>query len=75
MRTNSFLVVLFAVVSSVFLVGAQDDLKIEVTLAVGCDRKTHNGDKIAVNYRGTLTNGTEFDSSMGITKDSMFALM
>ena len=28
-----------------------------------CDRKIKDGDKIDVHYRGTLTDGTEFDSS------------
>ena len=40
-----------------------DELQIEVTLSVACDRKTHKGDVISVNYNGTFTNGTEFDSS------------
>ncbi len=44
-------------------VAADDGLKIEVTKAVACDRKTKNGDDIAVNYNGTLTNGQSFDSS------------
>ncbi|KAB5511494.1 hypothetical protein GE09DRAFT_981969 [Coniochaeta sp. 2T2.1] len=49
---------------------AQDaDLKIEVTLSVLCDRKTHSGDVVSVNYRGTFTNGTEFDSSYGEDSD------
>jgi FKBP-type peptidyl-prolyl cis-trans isomerase len=40
-----------------------DDLVIEVTFPVSCDRKTHNGDVLSVNYNGTFTNGTVFDSS------------
>jgi len=43
---------------------AEETLGIKVTLGVVCDRKTHNGDEISVDYRGTLTNGEEFDSSM-----------
>jgi FKBP-type peptidyl-prolyl cis-trans isomerase len=39
-------------------------LGIEVTKPVDCVRKTQNGDKISVNYRGTLkSDGSEFDSS------------
>ena len=38
-------------------------LKIEFTKSVQCDRKTQNGDKIFVHYRGTLVDGTEFDNS------------
>jgi hypothetical protein len=43
-----------------------DDLRIEVTLSVVCDRKSHNRDTISVNYRGTFANGTEFDSSTSL---------
>jgi FKBP-type peptidyl-prolyl cis-trans isomerase len=39
------------------------DLQIDVTRAVQCDRRSQMGDVISVNYRGTFTNGTEFDSS------------
>jgi hypothetical protein len=43
-----------------------DTLGIEVTKAVDCSRKTENGDKISVNYKGTLeSDGSEFDSSYG----------
>ncbi|CAL3970067.1 hypothetical protein PZA11_006367 [Diplocarpon coronariae] len=40
------------------------EVKIEVTRAVECDRKTKAGDKISVHYRGTLqSDGSEFDAS------------
>lgn len=58
----AFLLPLAAGVVTV-LAQASDDLEIEVTFSVVCDRKTHKGDTISVNYNGTFTNGTEFDSS------------
>jgi FK506-binding protein 2 len=43
---------------------AAEDMKIDVTLAVECERKTQKGDKINVHYRGTLqSNGEKFDAS------------
>lgn len=43
---------------------AADDLKIDVTRGVECDRKTVKGDRISVHYRGSLqANGKEFDAS------------
>jgi len=43
---------------------AADELEIDVTLAVDCLRKTAQGDKIHVHYRGTLqSNGQQFDAS------------
>ncbi|KAI2638340.1 hypothetical protein GGS21DRAFT_434011 [Xylaria nigripes] len=51
------------------------DLKIEVTLAVECERKTHSGDNIDVHYRGTLaSNGNQFDSSYDRGKPLTFQL-
>lgn len=40
------------------------ELKVDVTTAVECERKTQKGDTIEVHYRGTLTNGNKFDASM-----------
>jgi FK506-binding protein 2 len=41
-----------------------DEVKIEVTRAVECERKSKVGDKIEVHYRGTLQDGgKEFDAS------------
>ncbi|EGS19352.1 uncharacterized protein CTHT_0048110 [Thermochaetoides thermophila DSM 1495] len=43
---------------------ASEDLKIDVTLPIECDRKTQKGDVINVHYKGTLkSNGQKFDSS------------
>lgn len=41
------------------------ELKIEVTQAVDCDRKTKKGDAVEMHYKGTLAaNGNKFDASM-----------
>ncbi len=45
------------------IVCADEGLKIEVTREVECDRRTKEGDSINVHYKGTLTDGTMFDSS------------
>jgi len=43
---------------------AVEDLKIDISQAVECERKTKNGDHIHVHYRGTLqSNGEKFDAS------------
>ena len=39
------------------------EVTIDITNPVECTRKTQAGDSITVNYRGTLPNGEEFDSS------------
>ncbi|KAH9903741.1 hypothetical protein F4778DRAFT_735404 [Xylariomycetidae sp. FL2044] len=41
-----------------------EDVKIDVTYPVECDRRTKSGDAIEVHYRGTLaSNGNKFDAS------------
>ena len=40
-----------------------DRVEIDVTRAIECNRKTQSGDQIEVNYKGTLVDGTVFDSS------------
>ncbi|KAK4246467.1 hypothetical protein C7999DRAFT_15405 [Corynascus novoguineensis] len=43
---------------------AADELKIDVTLPVECERKSQKGDTVKVHYRGTLqSNGQKFDAS------------
>lgn len=49
-------------------------LSITVTKPVQCARKTQNGDKIFVHYRGTLLDGTEFDSSYSRGRPFSFTL-
>lgn len=44
---------------------AAEELKIDVTHAVECERKSQKGDAIEVHYRGTLaSNGEKFDASV-----------
>jgi len=38
-------------------------LGIETTKSVTCTRKTQPGDTVHMHYRGTLSDGSEFDSS------------
>lgn len=41
---------------------SENGLKIKMILPVECDRKSHHGDTVTVDYIGTFTNGTMFDS-------------
>ncbi len=61
---QSVLLSLSLLASAAIGVLAADDLKIDVTLPVECERKTKRGDKINVHYLGTLqSNGQKFDAS------------
>lgn len=55
---------LSALASCAIGVVAAEDLKIDVTHSVECERKTKKGDKLSMHYRGTLlANGKQFDAS------------
>jgi len=71
---TSLLLTLALILSETLAVTLTNGLKIDVTKAVQCDRKTHNGDKIFVHYRGTLVDGTEFDSSYNRGEPLSFVL-
>lgn len=65
MKTALFLSALAS--AAVGLVAAEE-LKIDVTLPVECDRKTQKGDLVQMHYRGTLSNtGKQFDASTFLT--------
>lgn len=41
-----------------------EEVKVEITNPMECNRKTQRGDKIEVHYRGTLAqDGSQFDAS------------
>lgn len=46
-----------------YLVVADEELKIDViTKPDSCDKKTKRGDLLKMHYKGTLLDGSEFDS-------------
>jgi FK506-binding protein 2 len=62
-----FLAVSIAVLASAATTVLAADVKIDVTRAVECERKSKKGDKISVHYRGNLEEGgkvgKQFDAS------------
>lgn len=53
-----------ALASAATTVLAADEVKIDITKAVECERKSQKGNKISVHYRGTLAaDGKQFDAS------------
>ncbi|KAG8407701.1 Peptidyl-prolyl cis-trans isomerase fpr2 [Metarhizium acridum] len=72
MKSSTFLSILAA---SVVGFVAADDLKIDVTHSVQCDRKTQKGDKVAMHYKGTLgDSGKKFDASYDRGQQLQFTL-
>ncbi|KAK3689914.1 peptidylprolyl isomerase [Podospora appendiculata] len=61
---KGFLLSLSLLAAAAVGVTAAEELGIDVTQEVECDRRTQKGDKIDVHYRGTLqSNGQKFDAS------------
>jgi FK506-binding protein 2 len=62
-----FLVFSMAALASAATSVFAEEVKVEVTRAVECERKTQKGDKISVHYRGSLwvdgAKGKQFDAS------------
>ncbi|UKZ64858.1 uncharacterized protein TrAtP1_006066 [Trichoderma atroviride] len=66
---------LSALASCAIGVVAAEDLKIDVTHAVECERKTQKGDKLSMHYRGTLlASGKQFDASYDRNQPFSFKL-
>ncbi|KAM4058034.1 FKBP-type peptidyl-prolyl cis-trans isomerase domain-containing protein [Hirsutella rhossiliensis] len=70
-------VVFAAVVSACasLVAAAAQELKIDVTLPVECDRKTKRGDNVSMHYKGTLADsGKKFDASYDRDQPLSFVL-
>ena len=59
----SYAALILHVTIATFAVELKDGLKLEVLNSIDCTRKTKSGDGIHMHYRGTLEDGTVFDSS------------
>ncbi|POR35805.1 Peptidyl-prolyl cis-trans isomerase [Tolypocladium paradoxum] len=72
MKTALLPIVLASAVTSLV---AAEELKIDVTLPVECDRKTKNGDRVSMHYKGTLAeSGDKFDASYDRNQPLTFKL-
>jgi FK506-binding protein 2 len=64
-----------ALASAAVSVLAAEELKIDVTFPVECERKTQNGDKVSMHYHGTLADtGKKFDASYDRNRPFNFKL-
>lgn len=55
---------MLSVLASAIGLVVAEDLKIDVTLPVECERKTKSGDKVSMHYHGKLAEtGKKFDAS------------
>lgn len=63
-------IAIFSILASAAIgLAAAEELKVEVTKAVECERKTEKGDQVSMHYRGTLADsGKQFDASMSYDK-------
>ncbi|PHH60190.1 hypothetical protein CDD81_1970 [Ophiocordyceps australis] len=67
-------VLLWAVLASA-TVSLAEKLDVQVTLPVECDRKTQNGDRVSMHYKGTLAStGEKFDASYDRNQPLTFKL-
>lgn len=61
MKTNLLLALCFAVFSSVVCDLGELDIEVKEKPSK-CDKKSKKGDMLSMHYKGTLDDGTEFDS-------------
>ncbi|KAI9668459.1 MAG: hypothetical protein M1831_001213 [Alyxoria varia] len=57
-----------------YLVELKNGLKVETQYEVDCDRKTKEGDTVSMHYKGTLKDGSEFDSNQDDDEPFKFKL-